>query len=436
MNAVSFVYRALVRAAAAAAPLLGGGRSKVARGVDGRRDAHEVLAAWGESVRDPTRPVVWLHAPSVGEALQAGAVIAALAVRRPEVQVVFTHFSPSAEGIGPRIGAHISAYLPWDSSTPVRRALDGVRPDLLVFTKTEVWPVLVEEAVRRGTPVAVIAGTVPAGAGRARWPARAVLRPAWSSCALACACSEVDAARLVALGVPESAVHITGDPGVDAAMARAARAAQSSPSLSPFYDCRRPTVVAGSTWPSDEALLLPALVSLRDSEPSVRVILAPHEPSVSRVRDLVARLSHLGWRTRTLAAVESSGSAEGVDAVVVERVGVLAHLYTVADVAYVGGGFGRRGLHSVLEPAAARVPVVIGPRHERAPAAGALIAVGGARVAKSRADLEGVLTAWLTDPDECGRAGTRGFDYIGAHAGAAQRTAALLDPLFTSRRPG
>lgn len=436
MIAVPLLYRAAVRAAAGVAPLLAGGSSKLARGLAGRRGAHEALAEWGENQRDRSRPTGWFHAPSVGEALQAGAVMGALAVRRPEAQIVFTHFSPSAEGIGSRIGAHVSAYLPWDASTPVRRALEAMEPDLVVFTKTEIWPVLVEEAVRRGTPIAMIAGTVPPGAGRARWPARAVLRPAWSALALVCACSDEDAERLVSLGVRESTVHVTGDPGVDAAAERAARAEASAPSLSPFHTDRRPTVVAGSTWPSDEALLLPALMGVRNALPDVRVILAPHEPSVSRVRGLIARLAEAGWRTRTLADVESSGSADGVDAIVVERVGVLAHLYTVADVAYVGGGFGRRGLHSVLEPAAARVPIVIGPRHGRAPAAGALVAAGGARVAKGRTDLEAALKTWLTDRDDRGGAGHRAFGYIRAHVGAAQRTAALLDPLFTFRRPG
>jgi 3-deoxy-D-manno-octulosonic-acid transferase len=436
MSPVPFVYRAAWRAAAVAAPLLAGGTSKLARGLAGRRHAHGTLADWGETARDPTRPVVWLHAPSVGEALQAGAVVGALRVERPGLQIVFTHFSPSAEGMGLRIGADASAYLPWDASAPVRRALEGVRPDLLIFTKTEIWPVLVEESARRRIPVAIVAATVPPGAGRGRWPARSVLRPAWSALSLACACAEEDAARLLALGVREAVLRVTGDPAVDAAAARATAADPGSPTLAPLRTDRRPTVVAGSTWPEDEAALLPALVGVRNAVPDARVILAPHEPSAARVRDGMARLADAGWRARTLADVEASGSAEGADAIVVERVGVLAHLYTVGDVAYVGGGFGRRGLHSVLEPAAAGLPVVFGPRHERAPAAGALLAAGGARVARDRADLEDILTAWLTDAKARGGAGQRAFGYIGTHIGAAQRTGALLDPLFTSRRPG
>ncbi|MEQ1856647.1 MAG: glycosyltransferase N-terminal domain-containing protein, partial [Longimicrobiales bacterium] len=304
MSNVPFFYRASTLAARAVAPLLADGESKLARGLAGRRDAHETLARWGESGRDPRRPTVWVHAPSVGEALQAGAVLRALAERRADLQVVFTHFSPSGEGVGARMGAHVSAYLPWDLRGPTGHALDAVRPDLLVFTKTEVWPVLVEEALRRGVPVAFVAGTVTSSAGRLRWPARALLRATWASLTLACACSEEDAARLVALGVPRARVRVTGDPGVDSAALRAAEADATSSTLAPFHADRRPTVIAGSTWPEDDAVLLPALEDVRRSLPQVRAVLAPHEPTPSHVRALSERLSVGGWKVETLATVE------------------------------------------------------------------------------------------------------------------------------------
>ncbi|MBM4184564.1 MAG: hypothetical protein FJ207_10090 [Gemmatimonadetes bacterium] len=429
VSTAPFLYRASMQAARAVAPLLGAGGSKLARGISGRRYAHEALARWGKTERDPARPTAWFHAPSVGEALQAGAVMQALAERRPGLQHVFTHFSPSAEGIGARVGAHVAAYLPWDVRDAVGAALDGARPALLAFTKTEVWPVLVEGAVQRRIPAVMIAATVPENAGRLRWPARDLLRSTWGSLALACACSDVDAAGLVTLGVPAAHVHVTGDPGVDAAAARAARVDPKSATLAPFHAARRRTVVAGSTWPEDEAELLPALEEARRKVPDVRVIVAPHEPSTERVAALLAQLRRTGWKSSTLAEVEARTSASDLDAMIVERVGVLAELYTVADVAFVGGGFGRRGLHSVLEPAAARVPVVFGPHHGRSSAAGALLASGGARSASNGRGLAEAISTWLLDPDARGRAAEHAFIYIDRHRGAAGRTAELLAPL-------
>ena len=429
MTSVPLLYRLAVGLAHRTAPLLARGGPELARGIAGRRDAHGELAAWGER-RDPARPTAWFHAPSVGEALQAGAVILALRDRRPGLQIAFTHFSPSAEGIAASLGADVGAYLPWDEAGPVRRALDGVRPDLLVFTKTEVWPVLVDEAAGRGIPAALVGGVVPPGAGRMRWPARALLRSTWSRLSLACAVTEEDARRLVRLGVPEGAVRVTGDPGIDSATRRAGEADPAAPWLAPFHEDPRPTVVAGSTWPEDEAVLLPALAEVRRVVPNLRLVLVPHEPTADVVGGLLLRLQGLGWKSRPLSAVESRGTPGDAAAVVVDRVGVLADLYTTASVAYVGGGFGRYGLHSVLEPAAAGVPVAFGPRHERAPAAAGLLAVGAARTARNAAELAAILAEWLTDSGAKNDAARQAIGYIVSHRGSAGRTAVLLDALM------
>jgi 3-deoxy-D-manno-octulosonic-acid transferase len=134
----------------------------------------------------------------------------------------------------------------------------------------------------------------------------------------------------------------------------------------------------------------------------------------------------------TLGTVERGGSVGSVDAVVIDRVGALAHLYTVADMAYVGGGFGRDGLHSVLEPAAAGVPTMFGPRHENARSAGKLVEQGGARSVADAKALEATLRGWLSNPKAKRDAGGQALDYIGAHRGAAIRTAELLDPLIAA----
>jgi 3-deoxy-D-manno-octulosonic-acid transferase len=423
-------YRLAIGAIRLASPLLSTGESKLARGVEGRRHAHEVLAAWGRTLRDPAHPVVWFHAPSVGEGLQARAVIRALAALRPDVQVVFTFFSPSAESLAERMGAEVATYLPWDLRRPTSVALDALRPDLLVFTKTEVWPVLTSEAATRAIPVAIVGATVPDGAGRMRWPARGLLRPTWRALRLAGANTALDGERLAMLGVSRPAIFVTGDPGIDSAAARFGRADPRAPYLRPLLESPRPTVVAGSTWASDEAVLLPALDALRDSVPDLRAVIAPHEPDRAHVERLLASLGRSGWTTRTLGDVEQVGDADGVDAIVVDRIGVLAHLYAVATVSFVGGGFHDAGLHSVLEPAAAASPVVFGPRHHNTRAAGDLVADGGARIAASAQELGEIMGAWLQDESARNDAGGAAARYIEGHRGAAARTAEHLVDLI------
>ncbi len=374
--------------------------------------------------------MAWFHAPSVGEGLQAQAVVEALRGRIPDLQIVFTHFSPSAEAFARSVGADVAAYLPWDLRGPIRATLDAVRPDLVVFTKTEVWPVLAQEAGRLAVPVAIIGGSVPDGAGRLRGPARRLMRDAWTQLALAGANADADAERFVELGVSPSCVHTTGDPGIDSALARLERVDARSPWLAPFHEDPRPTLVAGSTWLADEAVLLPALERSRSEVPELRVVIAPHEPAPNQVEELLSRFRRSGWRAEGLATVEASRSVRDVDVVVVDRVGPLSDLYSIASVSYVGGGFGDAGLHSVLEPSAAGSPVLFGPRHHNTRAADDLIAAGGARTVQDAPTLASVLAEWFKDEEKRGRGGREAFGYIDQHRGAADRTASRLDPLI------
>ena len=419
-------YRLVLGAARALAPLFSAGDSKLARGIVGRRHAHRLLETWGNTLRDPDRPLVWFHAPSVGEGLQAQAVIRALRERCPELQVVYTYFSPSAEDLARRIDADVATYLPWDLEGPSRVAVRALRPNLLAFTKTEVWPVLTATAREAGVPVAIVGATVPEGAGRMRWPARTLLRPTWERLAVAGANDREDAARLVQLGVCDEAIRITGDPGIDSAARRFGSADPGASYLAPFRSTLRPTLVAGSTWPPDEAVLLPGLTQARHHVPSLRLVVAPHEPDDRHVGALVSSLKAMSWKAAPLAEIEARGTVGDVDAVVVDRVGVLAHLYGVGQLSFVGGGFHDAGLHSVLEPAAAGTPVMFGPRHRNARAAGALIASGGARVVKDSGEVGAIVSRWLSDEQERARIGRVARDYIVDHLGAADRSADIL----------
>lgn len=349
----------------------------------------------------------------------------------PEIQTAYTYFSPSAESLGERFGADVSGYLPWDHGALVGSALDALRPSVIAFTKTEVWPVMVEEARARGIPVVLVAATVPPGAGRLKWPARALMAGTWRALSAGLACSEADADGLVELGMSRERIDVTGDPGIDSAAERARAADAGASHLAPLLADPRPTVVAGSTWPADEDVLIPALTALRERVPGLRVVLAPHEPSEDRVGALLGTFLENGWYPSTLAHVEKKGAVGDVSAIVVERLGVLAHLYTAGTVAFVGGGFHDAGLHSVLEPAAAGVPVVFGPRHANARAASDLLASGGATVVTGASRAAHVLLEWLTDREKREYAGGRGRAYIEEHRGAAQRTARALASLMS-----
>jgi 3-deoxy-D-manno-octulosonic-acid transferase len=429
MTLTESMYKAALGIARAAAPLAAGGESKLARGLRGRRSVEERLEAWASSGRDEGRPLVWFHAPSVGEGLQARAVIEALRAAEPGHQIAFTHFSPSAETLAARMPADVADYLPWDLPASMGRALDALRPALIVFTKTEVWPTLSALAARRGVATALAAATLPETSSRAGPLARRLLSPSYRRLDAVLAIAEEDARRLRSLGVAPEALRVTGDPGVDSAAERALAAPTDAPYLQPFRTPPAPTLVAGSTWPADEAALLDAAARLRQRVPELRLVLAPHEPDERHVPPLLEALRAGGWEARTLAEVERAGDLAGANAVVVERIGVLAHLYTIGTVAYVGGGFGNAGLHSVLEPAAAGLPVTFGPRHVNARAAADLLTLGGAAEVTDGAALSEAAGNWLVDDERRASASRAARGYIERHRGAARRTAEALAPL-------
>ncbi len=432
------LYRIVLRTLRALSPAMMRGDSKLARGLRGRRDAHERLAAWGRKSRAPAtaladRPVVWVHASSVGESLQARAVVDVLRGRMPGLQVVFTFFSPSAEAVQGDFPADVSTYLPWDLPELMGPVLDAVRPDVIVFTQREVWPTLAEEAAARGVPTILIAGTMPQGAGRLSGPGRILLGPAFRSLRSVAAVSKEDADRFGLLGVKKDRVTVTGDPGIDGARDRAARIDYGAPHMRIFNDERGPILVAGSTWPSDEEVLLPALAQVRAAAPDLRIIYAPHEPEGYDFTLLGRRLAADGWTPVLLGEaqrVPEVEGAHGVDAILVDRVGVLADLYGLASVAYVGGGFHGDGLHSVVEPAAVGVPVLFGPRYQGSVHATRLLAAGGARAVADADDLAGTLREWLEVPEKKEEHGQLALDYIENQQGAAERTADLITQFF------
>ena len=428
------MYRAAARLASTLAPGLALLSPKLAAGHRGRHGSLGRLMAWAASHRDPARPLVWLHASSVGEGLQAESVLLELRRRAPGAQYVYTHFSPSAEALARRLPVDAADYLPYDLPQAVEALLDALAPTLLVFAKLDLWPELAVRAAGRGTAVAVVAATVSPGSGRLRWPARALLRSGYQAVCAAAAVSRDDAARLAVLGVSPDRIQVLGDPRYDSVVDRIAGVGREDPLL--LLGRGAPTLVAGSTWPEDEAVLLAAFRLVLARHPGARLILVPHEPTEGHLRDALRTASRLGLA----APVRLSRAGEPCPIVLVDRVGVLAALYGAGTIAYVGGGFGGAGLHSVLEPAAWGLPVVVGPRWQESRDAAVLLEGGAARALTGRAEaaveeLAGIWSGWVEREEERRAAGERARALVEGGRGASARSAELLAALISSPHP-
>ena len=398
------------------------GKSKFRRGVSGRRGLVDRYERWGATSRDAARPLVWFHAPSVGEGLQALPVIELVRARRPDIQIAYTFYSPSAEQFAKSVRADFTDYLPFDTFDHAAAVVSALRPSALVYSKLDIWPALTEHAAAARVPVGVISATLPESSGRRGFFARALLGDAYRSIDRVGAIDEADAERLREQGVRGDRVAVTGDTRFDQVWARAQR---TSPLIQRLRSSR-PTLVAGSTWPSDEEHLLPVWTTIRDKIPDARLVVAPHETSDAHLRSIE------GWarsRALTLARIDAP-DARSADVILVDRFGMLGDLYALADVAYVGGGFHSEGLHSILEPAAFGAPVLFGPRHEKSREAAKLVQAGGGAVVTGVADLTIRLGYWLGSVPARDAAGASARAMVQTSLGAAERSYELVMALL------
>jgi 3-deoxy-D-manno-octulosonic-acid transferase len=422
---VQLGYGALAQLARGAAVVAPNSDSKFLRALRARRGIRDRYRAWGSTQRDRSRPLVWIHAPSVGEGLQARPVLELTRARRPDVQLAYTHFSPSAVAFARELDVDFRDYLPFDTPGDARVALESLAPTALIFSKLDVWPVITREARAHGVRLGLISATLSRGSSRRSRTASALLHDAYAALEVVGAIDDADADRLVQLGVRSNVIVITGDTRYDQVWSRAQRVDRASPLLERLHDSR-PTIVAGSTWPADEAALLPAFETLRRGGAPARLIIAPHEPTDAATARLLAWAAGAGF---TSARLEDPAAGNS-EVVVIDRLGVLGELYALADIAFVGGGFHAAGLHSVLEPAAFGAPVLFGPKHENSRDAALLAQRGGGASVSTDADIARRVRAWITNTASRREAGDYARALVRSGLGAAERSFELVNRLL------
>jgi 3-deoxy-D-manno-octulosonic-acid transferase len=422
---VQIGYRALAQLARGAAVVAPESGSKFLRTLRARRGIRSRYREWGATSRDLSRPLLWMHAPSVGEGLQARPVLEIARRRRPDLQLAYTHFSPSAASFARSLDVDFQDYLPFDTPGDARVALDAIAPTALIFSKLDVWPMITQAARARGVRLGMISATLARGSSRRSRTASALLRDAYAALEAVGAIDDSDADRLVQLGVRSNVIIVTGDTRYDQVWMRAQRVDRATPMLERLRDAR-PTLVAGSTWPADEAALLPAFEALRRSGTDARMIIAPHEPTIEHVTRLAEWAKGAGFSSARLDEMDGRAT----DVVIIDRVGVLGEIYAMADVAFVGGGFHSAGLHSVLEPAAYGAPVLFGPQHENSRDAALLAQRGGGAAVANEAELTKRLRQWMTDSAARKDAGNYARALVRSGIGAAERSFELIDRLL------
>ena len=422
------LYRGLSPALCAAAGLAGPLSPKLAEGIAGRRGLMDRLAAGADLVKGG----VWFHATSVGEYEQARPIIAALKERPDPPRIAVTHYSPSGfEYAKKRPCADLHDYLPLDHPRDMARLMDLWQPRLLVFVKFDCWPNQVAAAADRGVPVVLAAGSLQPRSARLRPLAKPLFRDVFNRFAHLGVCTPEDRQRFVEdLGIT-TPVSVTGDTRVEQVILRyeAARAGETAGRL---RELGGRLFILGSTWPPDEKLWIPVLGDLLASNPELRVVLTPHEPSTDRLESLESSLDRrkIPHRRLSVLMADPQGGDDPARVILTDSIGVLAEIYRAGHLTYVGGSF-TTGVHNTMEPAVASMPVLFGPRIHNAEEAGLLVRRGAGFVLENSQEAFKVADGLLGDDERLKALGATARQVVLDQRGATERSLDMIEPFLS-----
>jgi 3-deoxy-D-manno-octulosonic-acid transferase len=372
-----------------------------------------------------TQRVIWLHAVSVGEVLAISRLVAELGVALPNHLVLISTTTRTGQALArERFGADRVFYCPLDLPWAVRSWLRALNPALMVLAETEFWPNLLTCCFRRNTPVAVVNARI----SDRSWPRYRRLRGLWSPwlsmLTAALAQTELDAERLKQLGCANATV--CGNLKFDI---RSTQEAEATRLLRKNPAAGLRLVVAGSTLEGEEALLLAAWLELLAANPNLAMILAPRHPErFAAVATLLER-SGIKWRRRSEWTTGSLGPGE---ILLLDSIGELASVYSLASVAFVGGSLVPAGGHNPLEPAQFGIPIVMGEHFFNFRAIGDVLLEHEALKIATPQNLAATIASLLSDEPGAKQMGLRAREVFEGQAGATNRSVRALQQILAA----
>ncbi len=378
---------------------------------------HKKAKLWSEGRRDifrrmagcisPEDRVVWVHVASLGEFEQGRPIIERVREEYPQYKILLTFFSPSGYEIRKEYsGADYIFYLPLDTPRNVRRFLDVAHPEIAIFVKYEFWLNMLSELRRRSIQTYIVSAIFRPNSIFFK-PYGGLWRRALESFETIFVQNNESRELLAKLGFDN--VIVAGDTRFDR-VAQIAQSAQKIDLIESFCGTS-PLFVAGSTWSSDEELLIELINENRD----IKFVIAPHEMDEARIAALIAKCR--GGAIRYTEAVE--GGKMGAQLLILDTVGLLSSTYQYAKWAYIGGGFGA-GIHNTLEATTFALPIAFGPKYQKFKEARDMVHLGAAHSITSFEELRDWFIPLRDDAEFCMRVSRKSKEYTQLHQGATE----------------
>jgi 3-deoxy-D-manno-octulosonic-acid transferase len=346
-----FLYKILILIAGFALKIAALFNKKIKLFIDGRKQTFfQLQQAIGESDE-----VIWMHCASLGEFEQGRPIIEKLKLKFPTKKVVLTFFSPSGYEVRKNYEfANVVCYLPIDSAQNAKRFLDIVHPQLAIFVKYEFWPNLLKELKISHIETLLISGIFRENQSFFNWYGGWMRK---SLTAFSHFFVQDENSKQLLHSINFNNVTVSGDTRFDRVF-EITKQNNKLPFIEDFIG-NKYTLVAGSTWKEDEMMLVD-YINNKASE-NEKFIIAPHNINPKDILDLKNSIS----KKVVLFSEKGNINLSNYQVFIIDTVGILTKIYSYANIAYVGGGFTKTGVHNVLEPATFGVPILIGPNYHK-----------------------------------------------------------------------
>ena len=398
------------------------------------------------SWRGDARPAVWLHAVSVGETLAAASLVKALRARFPNHRLIISTTTATGQGVArSRLGeADGFCYFPFDWKFCVRRALNVVRPEVVILMESELWLNFLSECRKRSIPVIVANGRISDRSFSRSRRFGFFVRRLYGLITHFLMQSPLDAERALNLGAPPERVSVSGNLKYDIGEAgESTRIDQLAGELDRVLALSSaPLVVAGSTGEGEEEIILSAFepIARKNGSGRTRLLIAPRHPErFAEVARLLDR-SSLTYARRSAGDRPEAAELRKADVILLDTIGELAALYRFAAVVFVGGSLVPKGGHNILEPALYARPVIVGPHMENFRQItdeflrrDALIQLQGAGERALAAELRQAMIGLLDDRAGAQQLGANARQAVEENRGATVRTVAAVAELIERR---
>ena len=352
--------------------------------IEGRKNIFQTLQQ-KINLRDKT---IWFHAASLGEYEQGLPVIEAIKNQFPQHKIVLTFFSPSGFEVRKNNTiADVTIYLPLDTQKNAQEFLQLVHPELVFFIKYEYWPNYLAELKKQNIKTYLISGILRENQLFFKWYG-SFYREALNTFTCFFVQNENSKKLLQQLG--KNNVAVSGDTRFDRVVTILEKD-NTLDFISQFKN-NKLTIVVGSSWPKDEKLLVNFINS---NTLDLKFIIAPHN---IKEEQIIALQNSISKKT-VLFSQKKDDKLADFDVFIIDTIGILTKIYSYADIAYVGGGFGNPGVHNLLEPATFGVPIIIGPNYSHFAEAVALVNMEGCSVIRNEQELAETLINLIRNDD-------------------------------------